>query len=335
MDNLQSIMLRKKNLSILLALIATVSCTIVKDSDITSLDEFKKLTLKSFNIDQTVNGATSSIVATWKYDSVLNIVSKISGYHITLVRGFSLPALGTKKVRFRSGVNTKTELKIYYRDDGLPITFWVLAGDSLVESYRFFYNSAKQLAKVVTDIDPIDNKPETLRFKDSIYYAAGSTTTVQPQPGSFIRNSPLDQSLAGSYTFSSCNQCSNPTVGSMSTNQGNMYNFYSGNCHGSSNVYPYSCGGVFKNTSSGGGGGNNGSAQIQFVSSITFNRTLKTVFTSAQTTDIIYFHPVMLLSDAISQGGLFFWVYSMDWYKNDGTSFENSDQVTITYDYGH
>lgn len=327
-------MLRLKNLGVLLSILIVISCTIVKDSDITSLDEFKKLTLKSFEIDQALATGSSSIVATWKYDSTLNIVSKISGYHITLLRGFSLPALGTKKVQFRSGVNTKTELKIYYRDDGLPITFFVLAGDSLVEFYRFYYNAAKQLAKVTTDIDPIDNKPQTLHFKDSIYYPSASTTTVSAYPSSITRNSPLDPSQAGTFTFSGCNQCSTSAMTQFNSSQGYMYNFYSGDCHnGNSSVYPYVCGGVYKNSTN--GGGNNGEPQVKFQSSVTFNRTLKTVFTSAKTTDIIYFHPLMLLGDKINQGGLFFWFYSIDWFRNDGTSFANSDQITITYNYGH
>lgn len=323
-------MLRIRNFCVAFLLLVVISCSIVNDNDVTSLDQFNKLTLKSFEIKQSLSSGSSSTLGTWKYDSAQNFVSKVSGYHITLLRGFSLPALGTRKVQLRSGVNTKTDIKIYYRDDGLPVTFWIFAGDSLVESYRLFYNSSKLLAKVVTDLDPIDGKPQTIHFKDSVYYPAGG---VSAYPTSIVRNSPLAPSLAGTFTFYGCSDCGNTPVSSINSSQGYQYNFYTGDCHGNNSAYPYSCGGVNK-SSTGNGGGNNGNPQLKFQSSVTFNRTLQTVFTSAAATDVIYFHPMMMLGDLIPQGGLYFWFYSIDWFKNDGTSFSNNDQVTINYNYG-
>ncbi|MBI1767801.1 MAG: hypothetical protein HY015_04850 [Bacteroidetes bacterium] len=334
-------MVHLKKFGVLLLLFTVISCTIVKDSDVTSIDQFNKFKLKSFEIDQSTSSGSSSALATLKYDSVQNIISKISGYHITRLVAYSLPPLGTKKMQLRSETNLKTDLLFYYRDDGLPITLFILAGDSLVESYRFYYNSLRQLAKVVTDIDPIDNKPETIHYRDTIIYP--SSTAAAAYPSSIKRNSPYDASMAGTFTFTPCSTCPSSSTNRLSNisfaypsnlNQPifQLY-FNTGGCDNSSEYYPYQCGGVSKNNSTGGGGSSN-SYQLSFRSDITFNKTISTSLTSASVSDAYYFHPLMILKDAIPQGSLYFWFYSIDWFQTTGNSLSNSDVVKINFNYG-
>ncbi len=330
----------KKQAAFGVLLLLVFSCTIVKDSDITSLAQLNNLSLTSFEIDQNVKAGTSTAVGTLLYDSVVNRISTGTGAHVSRVKGFSFPALGNYKMKLRSGTNASTEMTIGYRDNGLLNTFVIYQGDSAVEIYKFFYNTSNQLIQVVTDLNPVDNKPEMLHLKDSIIYPlAGSA-----YPSQIFRHSPIDVTLAGTYTV-----CQNCSTGSSSqaiyqigfqqsqSNQGQTYqlNFNSGGdgCN-SGDYYPYACGGITKINTTGNGGSNTGQNQLSFVNNFTFNTTIQTTFTSASTSDTFYFHPLLILKDVILNGDFYFWFYSIDWFQASTNSFSNNDIIKINFSYG-
>ena len=315
-------------------LLLLISCSIVKDSDVTSLTELKSLTLKSFEIVQHSQAGNSSAFASLKYDSVVSRTSAGTGAHISRVKAFTLPAFGNPKMKLKSGTTAATEITIGYRDNGMPNAFVVSKGDSVVEVYKFFYNSSSpnQLIKFVVDIDPIDNLPELLHIKDTIIYTSGIS-----YPSSIIRHSP-DPTVAG--TFTACQNCgsgsSAQTINQYSFQGQSSYqvNFNSaGNCS-SNTYYPYPCGGINR-TGSTGGGQNGNQNQLTFINNFTFSKTIQTQLTSASNVDAYFFHPIMIVKDGITHGDFFFWFYSVDWFQTTNNSLNNDDLVKININYGH
>jgi hypothetical protein len=317
-------------------LLVLISCTIVKDSDITSVSQLNSLSLKSFEIVQNLQTGSSSALATLKYDSVASRISPPTGAHISRVKGFALPALGNHKMTLKSGANAATVVKIEYRDNNTPDRFRIFQGDSLLEDYKFFYNSNNQLIKLVVDFNPIDNKPNILHVEDDITYPVAPAI----YPSTIVRkssNATLTQS--GTFTFQTCSNCGgssaetiNPVIFSQGNQQLYQINFNTGgnNCN-SSNYYPYNCGGLSKSNSGGGSNGNQN--QLNFQHNFTFNKTLQTFLTSWSNTDTYFFHPMMILRDVVPQGSLFFWFYSVDWFVTSNNSFANNDKVTINLNY--
>jgi|GEM_PF-3078969 len=333
-------MLRFRNHALIgILLLAFISCTIIKDSDITSLAELNALSLKSFEIVQNSQVGNSSSLAILKYDSVVNRISGGTGAHVSRVVGFSLPALGNQKIWLRGASNTSTEVTIGYKDNGMPNAFVVYQGDSVVQAYKFFYNTSNQLIKFVTFIDSVDNKPPLLRIRDSIIYKG------ETYPSQIIRKS-SNPSLAGTFKMFGCTGCSGASssvsgagfyfnqFGQQLNQQTYNLNYYS-NCNNSGDAYPYSCGSVNNTSSINGGGGPNGSQpNVTFQNNFTFNKTLETILTSGSNTDRYYFHPIMILKDVVPQGSFYFWFYSIDWFKTDATTNNNSDMVKINFNYG-
>ncbi len=323
-------MLRLKNLGVLLSILIVISCTIVKDSDITSLDQFNKLFLKSIEIDQNAQAGNSTTLAVLKYDSSVNRISGSTGAHVSRVKAFSLPALGNRKMKLKSGANVATEIDIGYRDNGSLNACFIFQGDSAIESYRFFYNTSNQLIKVVTILDPVDGKARIYQAKDTIIYPPVGVSTY---PATINRKSPVDATLNRTFTLSACTSCSTPDITSINvqlSSSNYQINFNSGNCHDSGqNIY--NCGGV--NNNSFGGNQSNGNAQLNFQSNVTFNKTLETTITSQNATDTYYFHPIMILKDAVPQGGFYFWFYSIDWFQTTSATNTNDDIVKIKFNY--
>jgi hypothetical protein len=324
-------MLRFKSQAVFgLFLLVLISCTIIKDSDITSKSELDKLTLKSFEIVQNSQAGNSSLTAALKYDSTVNRISGGTGAHVSRVKGFALPPLGNYKMKLKSGTTSATEIAIGYTDKGRPNAFVIYKGDSAVEIYKFFYNVSGQLIKFVVDIDPVDNLPELLHIKDTIIYTAGNV-----YPSSIIRHSP-DDAVAG--TFTPCQNC-----GSGSSAQGinqisfqgqttYQLNFNSGGDCNSNNYYPYPCGGINR-TNQNGGGQNGSQNQLTFVNNFTFEKTIQTFLTSASNVDSYYFHPIMIVKDLIPHGDFYFWFYSVDWFVGSNSPLQNNDQVKLNLNY--
>src|SRR5258706_2669000 len=326
----------KSQAAVGILLLVLISCTIIKDSDITSRSQLDALTLTSFEIVQNSLAGNSSVLATLLYDSSVNRISSGTGAHVKKVKGFSLPALGKYKMTLKSGTNAQTDIVIGYRDNGTPNAFVIYKGDSVVEMYKFYYNSSNQLVKLVANINPVDDKPMLLHIKDTLIYPTGPSN----YPSSIIRNS-SDATLAGTYTV--CQSCGSGSSSSQiinmitfdQSNQVYQINFNSGNHCDSNNYYPYPCGGVTKSNNTGGGGSNGNQNQLSFQNSFTFDKTIQTFLTSESNTDTYYFHPIMLLKDVVPQGSFYFWFYSVDWFNTTGVISNNSDMVKINFNYGH
>ena len=331
-------MLRLKNIGIIFSFVTALSCTIVKDSDITSISQLNSLSLKSFEIVQNSQAGNSITLATSKYDSVVNRISAGTGAHISRVKGFALPALGNYKMKLKSGVNAATEIKIAYKDNGMLNACIIYQGDSTIESYLFFYNTSNQLIKVSTVLNPIDSKVPIHKTLDILAFGA----TGDVYPSTITRSSTYDATLTGTYTV--CQNCSGSGSSSQSVNQLSFQqgqsqtyqlNFNSGGGNCSSNgYYPYSCGSINKTNSNGGGGQNGNQNQLSFINNFTFNKTIQTSLASISNTDTYYFHPLLILKDVVPQGDFYFWFYSVDWFQTAGSPFSNSDMVKINFNYG-
>ncbi len=325
-------MLRSKNQAAFgILLLVLMSCTIVKDSDITSITQLNSLSLKSFEIDQATQVGSSSTLATLKYDSIVNHTSNGTGAHVSRVKGFALPSLGNYKIKLKSGVNAVTEIKIAYKDNGMLNACIIYQGNSPVESYLFFYNTNNQLIKVSTVLSPTPGNAPTYETVDILTYGAAGDV----YPSTITRSSTYDATLAGIFTLEKGQSSSGSA--SQSINQirfqQQTYGFSNSGCNNSSDYYPYSCGGVYKNNNTG-GGSSGGQNQLNFQNNFTFNKTIQTSLTSASNTDTYYFHPIMILKDVVPQGSFYFWFYSVDWFQPTGNSFSNSDVVKINFNYG-
>jgi len=330
-------MLRLKNIGIIFSFVTALSCTIVKDSDITSISQLNSLSLKSFEIVQNSKAGNSTSLAVLKYDSTVNKISKSTGAHVSRVKGFTLPALGNYKMKLKSGVNAATEIKIVYKDNGSLNDCIIYQGNSPVESYLFFYNTNNQLIKVSTVLSPTAGNVPTYETVDLLTFGA----TGDVYPSTITRSSTYDATLTGTYTV--CQNCSgsgssSQSVNQLTFNQGQSqvyqlsFNSGSGNCS-SNGYYPYSCGSINKTNSNGGGGQNGNQNQLSFINNFTFNKTIQTSLTSISNTDTYYFHPLLILKDVVPQGDFYFWFYSVDWFQTAGSPF-SSDMVKINFNYG-
>lgn len=310
-------------------LLLVLSCTIIEDSDITSLAEYNKLSLKSIEINQETLAGNSTKLALLKYDSVQNFVDSNTGARITRLQRFTLPSLGTLKMKLRSGTTTNTEFFIYFKEDGLPYTFGIFAGDSLVEHYSFRYNASNQLNKIRTRLNPIDGRPATLVTTDTLTYS--------PSPEGKLVS--MTRKGVGSFTFQFGTYNSEQTLSSM-TFLGQNYNIYTGNCSNgfSSNV----CGQLYKPVGNGGYTVHN---EIQ----LTLGKTTQTTITDQRLSnsgcdcqrelDTYYLHPLMILRYYFPQGGMLLWIYTVDWWK-PGTAqlsaqkLNKNDVVKLNFNYG-
>jgi hypothetical protein len=308
-----------------------ISCSIVKDSDITSIAQLNTLTLKSFEIVQNAQTGNSSALATLLYDSAVNRISGGTGAHVSRVKAFALPALGNYKMKLKSGTTSSTTVIIAYKDNGFPNALVVYQGDSAVEKNFFFYNTTNQLIRFVENIDPVDNLPPLLHIRDEISYL---TNAVYPQT---ITRYSTDASLAGTFTV--CQNCSNgsssnaPTQVSFQGQTQYQVNFNnSGNCS-NNNFYPYPCGGINRTNSNGGGQTGNGN-QLTVINNFTFDKTIQTQLTSESNVDSYYFHAIMIVKDVVPHGDFFFWFYSVDWFQTGNAPLQNDDMVKINFNYG-
>lgn len=323
---------RKIHFALGLLILLAFSCSIVKDSDVTSLDQFNKLKLKSFEIIQTTLSGNSSALATLKYDSAVDGISGSTGAHVSRRQAFSFPALGSNKMKLKSGTTAATEIQIAYRDNGTPNIFIIYQGGVEVETYRFFYNANNQLIKLVSLFGPISNP--TSVTKDTLIYAP-----VGGLLSSLIRNPKSPSPIPFTLDFGSS--------GSFGSWQGVKYNLgtqYCNNSNGNANV----CGDFQKQVN---GGQSNTNPLIFEQNQSTLGKTGQTTITDlrygkgspnscdcSRELDTFYLHPLMILRDVVPQGSTLLWIYAVDWWK-PGTAqiqlsnFTKNDVVQLNFNY--
>lgn len=338
-------MLRSSKLSFPLLLIIGISCSIIKDSDIASLDEFNKLKLTSFDIIEN-DGNVSTYHAALKYDSVQNFttLSAFGSYHITRLVAYSLPSLGGRKLQVLgnniTGQNYSNTIRVYYRSDGKPYRLEILAGakDSVVAFYRFLYYSSGQLASLTTNINPIDDKPSILHTKDTLFYSSTSTSSSANNLSGITRRAGSGP-VAFSIQYANCTNCGGSGINQFSPTGANgqdSYQIQSGsNCNNEGGA-AYSCGTLQYNIQN--PNGPYPQVQIQVLQSL--GKTSEIDLTDLYNRgDFYYFHPLMILKDVIPQGDAFLWIYACDWWKyysTNGTNQNNNSNfgATVRLNYG-
>ena len=309
-------------------LLLALSCTIIEDGDITSLAQYSALKLKSIEINQETLAGNSTKLAVLKYDSVVNLVDPTTGARITRKQRFTLPSLGTLKMKLRSGTNTNAEIYMSFKEDGLPYTFIIYVGDSLVEHYSFRYNASNKLNKIRTRLNPIDGRPATLVTTDTLTYS--------PSPEGKLVS--MTRKGVGSFTFQFGTYNSEHTLNSM-TFLGQNYQLYNANCNNSSSNV---CGRLYKpvgnsgyNVDSENQSRNGKIAQI----TITDYRLSNSGCDCQRELDTYYLHPLMILRDNFTQGGMLLWIYTVDWWKPGTVQINNqsltkNDVVKLNFNYG-
>lgn len=141
-----------------IAFLMIFSCTIIKDEDITDPSQTSKLKLKSIEIKQSLNSGDQTSLATVTVNS--------SGQ----IEKINWPALGNKKLKFRSGFTGAVTSTLTYAGGKLT-TFDNQSG---LEKYVFEYNGAGNLVKLTSTGTFANNIIKTV---DTLYYNAQNKIT--------------------------------------------------------------------------------------------------------------------------------------------------------------
>jgi hypothetical protein len=318
-------------------LLLVVSCTIIKDSDITTADELKKIKLKSIKIDQDTNSGKESTTINLLYDSTVNIIDTNTGSTVVRKTGYAFPSLGNFKLKFRSGSTATLKSYVSYLAENKPYTFVLYENDSAIEIYRFRYDATGRLSKIITTINPVDNEPILIRTNDSLIYNSNENIT------SIIRRSP-DAALQTTITIGYGGSGTSTSVSSisLSPNHGFSYEQMQGDCPNNSNANI--CTGYNIRPTSGSGS----YSSYYTISTLTESNVLHELNLidtkiqggqiSQREYDTYYFHPLMLLRNEVSNGDFLLIIYMIDWLEPGvpltNTNFTRNDFVTFDFQYG-
>ncbi len=302
---------------IFLALI--FSCSIIEDSDITSQKELDNLKFKSIEIKQQTNSGNSTVVARVTTDSVINISVPAGILNRTLWMDW--PALGSKKMKLRSGFTAAFKSYTSFLESGKPWTFYLFDNDTTVfEIYRFRYDVSGRLSNIITNV----GGPAT---NDTLIYGNPDN---ESEVTSIIRRS-TDTSKAGTFSITA----------------GSLYNLQSFNFKGTTYQKPnsnessfYSYGATFPP--------NDGLLEVtdfqkQSLSLIDRNNVSGNCRCNVWI-DAFYFHPLMILKDQLvyedqyemrELGNALLFIYMVDWWQPVSTQESTKDEsVTFNFKYG-
>jgi hypothetical protein len=286
------------------------SCTILEDSDITSLEGLKKLRLTSVQITEAINDnvITKTAVATeTTIDETLP-----NGVRITKRKTIAWPAL--TNFQFRSGASSGITLVSEYLANG-KVKFWrVLSDQDTLETYEFKYNSNGILNFLVTKIK--DKTTHQLIVDDSDLYELNQYNFPQ-QRNPFADPSKKNKAVWGgdkisinscgfSYVWQYYLECTTATPSVCSWKNKKEYNYCS-----SDNFY------VVTQTGSPGGAGH-----FKIVEN---GELIEDVYLGEDQNngsccgDQYYFHPYLFMPGDIRIKIL----YAPDWWKEDITNDGN------------
>lgn len=315
------------------------SCTIIQDNDITSADQLSKLKWQGVEIKQETSKGNSSTAATLLYDSAVNLIDTSTGAKITRRMRFSLAPLGNLKMKLRSETTAKTELYVSYKEGNQPYTVGIYSGDSVVEIYRFRYNSTSSTAKlnkIITILNPVDGLPETLRTNDTLIFDNSGKLA------SITRRSP-DATKTGTITLE---YLSSPSPGlskitwdPTSSTVNSTYQQFQQNQNSCPNgTYTNECG-AFSISVTCPPSGSCPSPQVNFLFNNTNALLSQGVLMDYRRLDTYYLHPVMLLKNQLTLGGDLFIIYMIDWWSaapvtnTSQNNNNNNDVVTFNFLY--
>ena len=303
------------------------SCSIIEDGDITSTEELQSLKLTSFEISQNTNSGSSSVTATLNYDSVQNFTDVNTNTKITRKVEYTLPPLGTLKMKLRSGATGATKVYIYYTDTKKPYTLGIVSQDSVVELYRFRYSSTGQLNRIATFIDPIDNLPLTVATNDSLIYSGNQLNTFSRRSNGSTTNYQVGYNTVGNNSTQVVSNLSTGNTGG----GGNGDAFSNGNCDHSPTrtCYTINCGTCNINTQL--------SVSVTEISGTLLQLELvnwTNVGGPYRDGETFYFHPLMMLRNQLSFGNHLLNIYLIDWCKVNLTTLKPISSVeTVTFNY--
>ncbi len=312
------------------------SCTIIEDSDITSQSELKKVKLTSIDIVQDTHGGSKTVTAKLVEDATVN-VSTPDGI-LTRYVEWSVPALPSLKLKYRSPIATAHKYYQYYLSNGNLYTFGVQKDTIFAEVYRFRYDATGRLNKIITFINPSLSSSTTidLASKDTlIYKSSGELEKI-------TRKLP-DGSMSDFSAFTFNNRLTGFTFGG--TNYSNPNSQGSGSCpNGGSGLdlcgslsVPFNTG----NTNISGPYVNYfDQKQLGLLNSFRLedgrysqsNNNQPSFFQCSGTgcgreLDTYYFSPLFLIRDQLKIGDDLLILYAADWWKV-GTAAVDNQKIT-------
>lgn len=240
------------------------------------------------------------------------------------VISMNVPALGNYKLKYRSGSTSALRTRLSYTSADKPYNFTLYDKDSAVEEYQFRYGSSGKLERMITVINPVDNKPPTYRSTDVFQYDNDNYHIIS------IQRTSSDLTKQGTYTIQFSGAKENGRLGKITFKN---YSWDADNCPSgcNDNMYRWSNGGKIEVQSSGPGGNLSGflnDLRLQDVKS----PSLSTDF------DTYYFHPLMFLQSHFTNGPALFLTYMIDWWSPGAAvsprEYKGNYFVSINYQYG-
>lgn len=322
------------------------SCTIVQNSDITSLSQLNSLSIKSIDIIQNLDSLNLTSSAT-VIDSVvsslvtIDINNKINGT-VTKLTKITWPTVNPKsKLKFRSGVTSGIQVRNYFFQNGLPRSSQVVANNQLKEWFTFYYDNNWQLTNFRSRIYT-STAPDTTVYRDSLIY--NSSSSYIGYIGSLVRKAPYTPSQSGTINFPYATYGSDIGLGG-----GNVtylgYNYGFGNC-----LCPNNSGNSCSGCTVSSGNNSNSSfivkplqvgallSQLQIEDvKVHNNSSCQNAGGGGTNYDTYYFHPLMLMRSLFSHGDALLNIYSIDWWQPGpqiSSPLNNNETVTFNFNYG-
>lgn len=137
-----------KIFSPLFAIVALTACSILEGDEITTQQDFDKLSLKKITFIQNQNGTqTSNPIAIT--DSAMDVT--FSEGRLTLQKRFNWPDVSPdSKLQFRSGITNSINVRLRYFDTGKIRSCFIYSAGKLREAYWFYYKSTGNLRGLLT-----------------------------------------------------------------------------------------------------------------------------------------------------------------------------------------
>lgn len=305
-----------------IAFLMIFSCTIIKDEDITDPTQTSKLKLKSIEIKQSLNSGDQTNLATVTVNS--------SGQ----IEKINWPALGNKKLKFRSGITSAATSTLSYTGGKLT-TFDTQSG---LEKYVFEYNGAGNLVKltstgtlgltVTKTVDTLyyDTQNRITRLERSLFSGAGVKIQISINPITYLGDGTLD-----TFIYNGKPVELSPGTG------------YCPNDKVSSNCVRYDFGI---------GGQNEGPPNLLFervLTGVLIDRIEFADYRGPSNSgcngcnrplDDYFIHPIMLLKQYFNNGEDLFVIYMIDWWSpgsgsgTGGINIQKNDIVDFNFNYG-
>jgi hypothetical protein len=312
-----------------------LSCTIIEDDDIQTLEELGELVLAGFEISEQGSPILSFTLTA---DSAINVPDPAWNTVVKRISWYSAPSLGTSKVKYKSGASSNLKISMSYLANDKPYTWVLWQGDSAVEIYRFRYTTGGQLTRVITILNPVDSKPATYHTQDDFTYSNNSLQSITRTSATDVSK----QGTFGSFLLNSIN----------GTNQQSLsgFNFQSYNVTGNPGSCPNNSDGVscrgYQFFAGSGGGGNSVQTTIKQVD--VFNRASSLQFqdhgaednSCCRDPDTYYLHPLMYWNFLMDRGNILLAVYMIDWISpgpinTSGGNQNQTEYLTINYQYAN